>query len=435
MKVQWLVAPTLCFNVAMVGATTNANDIDYSQVAAGIAANTKTIVEERKDNADLIKIKEQSQNQVVSQNTLSQQLTEQAMANARSGQTQAQIQKVFPNLKPDELKKVIGGQTAQESVVYRGPILFMSLSMPEPAVKEAFRVAVEKHMPINFIGLVTASPKLPDTVAYLKKLAKEAGVSEEPWVQLAPNDFIKYQVNMAPTIIQDEGNGHFHRMEGSINIDYFIEQRNAAEETHNYVNEKVGPSFPIKEKSLIDDLKERMAKIDWETKKKQAVDRFWQNQYYTDLPPATKNASWRIDPTVRVKSDVTDRSGNVMARKGEITNPLSMPHMPVRMMVFNPLRPEEIEFVKKYRTDHPFQGQTILMGTTFTRDRGWDVLKSTTETLQSRIYLAPQTLVERFHLSGTPAVIETAGKYFNVQQIDTRIPENGQIINKVEIKQ
>lgn len=429
MKLPWLVVPTLCFNFSTAYAAE-----DYSQVASDIAAKTKTIVEANKNNPELEQFKNKSQQATEQQNEIAKAVTETAMNNARSGQTQAQIRKVFPNLKPEELKTVVGGQTSQESIVYKGPILFLSLSMPEPAIKEAFRVAVEKHIPIDFIGLVTKSPRLQDSVMYLRSIAKEAGVSEEPWVQLAPNDFVKYGVNMAPTLVQDEGNGHFHRLEGSLNVDYFNEQVKSAQSDHSYLNDKAGPSFPIKETSLIDDLKERMNQIDWEAKKKQAVDRFWQNQYFTDLAPAQKNESWGIDPTARVKSDVTNREGQVIARQGDVTNPLALPHLPVRMIVINPLRPEELDFVKEYRTKHPFQGQTVIMGTTFTRDRGWDVLKNTTETLKARIYLAPQVLVERFKLTGTPAVIETADKIFHVQQFDTRIPANGQTINKVDIQ-
>ena len=435
MKALWLLVPTLyCSGTLFVHAeNTTSGETDYSQMGAEIAAKAKKYAEAGKKDPSLLKIRDQSQQLVEKQAGAVQTVAEQAIKNARSGEAQAQIQKVFPDLNSSDLKKVMGGQGDQQSVVYHGPVMFISMSMPEPVIKDVFRISVEKGIPLNLIGLVTESPRLQDTVMYLKKMAKEAGLSQEPWIQLAPNDFIKYHINMVPTLVQDNGQGSFHRMEGSINIDFFNEKVKEAASDNDFLNEKAGVSWPIKEKNLIDDLKERMTKIDWDAKKKKAVDNFWNNQNYIDLPPAQKNESWAIDPTVRVIKDVTGRNGQVLARAGEVRNPLTVVPVQVRMFVINPLRPEEIQFVEKYRQQKPFKGQTVIMGTSFTRDRGWDVLENTTKTLKARIYLAPNEVINRFHVSGTPAVIETAGKVLHVQQFDIRIPDNNQEIHKTGV--
>ena len=53
-------------------------------------------------------------------------------------------------------------------------------------------------------------------------------------------------------------------------------------------------------------MKQAAANIDRETKKKQAVKRFWKNYKTIELPQATEERQWLIDPTVRVVKDINN---------------------------------------------------------------------------------------------------------------------------------
>ena len=79
-------------------------------------------------------------------------------------------------------------------------------------------------MPVAFIGLLKGSGTITDTARQLRVIARsQAGISEdrEPQVLLNPVAFEKYGVTVVPNHHSRYGDGSFHRLEGSININYF----------------------------------------------------------------------------------------------------------------------------------------------------------------------------------------------------------------------
>lgn len=411
MKKALLVVLTLFGNSAAVYA-----EDDYSQIAADIASSTKAIQEAAASSAVNTQIVRDADRIVAQQKDAANKLSRQVLESVNRDNTQRQIQKVFANLPEKQRLQLTAVSTQTAPKVQRNGMLFVSMSMPTPSLMSALQVAADHDIPVSFIGLIKGTKQVPDTIMVLKKLAKKAKLTTEPEVLLNPVDFVKYGINVVPTLIKDDGAGHFHRLEGSINADYFYDAINLEEADGKYVNQRVGPTWQIEEKNLIDEMKDRFAAIDWEAKKREAVQRFWQHQKFTDLPAAVKDEKWMIDPTVKVLKDMKDKSGAVIYRAGDVINPLEKAPLPLRMIIINPVSQPEIEFVKRYRKEHPFQGQTILMGTNFTRDKGWDVMQNVSTALNGRVQLMPKEVAARFQLSGTPAVIETKGKVFGVQQ-------------------
>ena len=85
----------------------------------------------------------------------------------------------------------------------------------------------------------------------------------------------------------------FHRLEGSINVNYFLDAV-AQQEGADRLNQRVGPIWQIEEISLVDEMKKRMEAIDWEAKKTAAVQRFWGNQRMYSLPRQARTSSGRL---------------------------------------------------------------------------------------------------------------------------------------------
>nr|MBG9386379.1 conjugal transfer protein TraW [Klebsiella pneumoniae] len=86
-----------------------------------------------------------------------------------------------------------------------------------------------------------------------------------------------------------------------------------------------GPVEKISEPDLIDVAKKRLANIDWEEKKKQAIERFWTKQNFNELPRAPKSRTREIDPSVMITSDISTPDGTVFAHAGDVINPLCDP--------------------------------------------------------------------------------------------------------------
>ncbi|MGL5128604.1 MAG: TrbC family F-type conjugative pilus assembly protein [Aeromonas popoffii] len=409
-----------CF--AAQGDAAPASGVNIDSIAREMAIKAKAIQQQALKDPSMTAVLKESEQITDEQREKAQELTADAMQKAASPQTTQQMSSVFGNMKQSDLVAVLGADKSPntdkpEAAAIGNGMMFLSLSMSDKDLMASLEVAAKYSMPVSFIGLLKGTTTITDTAMQLRKLARKAGVSEdrEPQVLLNPVGFEKYGVNVVPTLIRDMGDGTFHRLEGSINIDYF-EDAVAQQQGRDRLNNRVGPIWRIEEVNLIDEMKSRMQQIDWEAKKKAAVANFWRNQTMHSLPPASKDESWMIDPTVRVVKDVVDPSGNVLAKAGTVVNPLAQVYAPLRMIVINPQSQLELEWAKKYREKHPFEGQTMILATDYSRDQGWDVMNRANEYLQTRTRLVPRELIERFHLAATPTVVATSGKVFAVQQ-------------------
>ena len=433
MKKTFLVALLLCGDaLATQSASSVTPPVDVDAIAREMAIKAKAIQQQARQDPALTAVAQQAEQITDEQQAAAQALTNDAMKKAASSQTAAQIGKVFGDMKQSDLVAVLGGDKAAkndkpEAMALGQGMMFLSKSMPDKDLMASLEVAAKFSMPVSFIGLLKGSGTITNTAKKLRGLAQQAGMSEdrEPQVLLNPIAFEKYAITVVPTIIRDMGDGTFHRLEGSINVNYFLDAV-AQQEGADRLNQRVGPIWQIEEISLVDEMKKRMEAIDWEAKKTAAVQRFWGNQRMYSLPPASKNEQWKIDPTVRVVKDMVDPKGNVLAKAGTVINPLAQAYAPLRMIVINPQSQQELEWAKSYREAHVFLGQTMVLATDYSREQGWDVMSRANDYLQTRTRLVPKELVDRFHLKATPTVIETVGTLFAVQQYAIDTPKEPQ---------
>lgn len=353
------------------------------------------------------------------QNSIAQMVADTSRANAATEATAKSVGAIYNGVNAKSLKAMMGANKSGDSSVDPAKtvgLLFLSMSMPDKDVSSALEMASEYGVRVVFIGLPKGARNIPDAMRVMKKIAVEAKLKpeQEPDVGIDPNAFAKYGVRVVPTLVRETGDGHFHRLEGSINWRYFDDTIKGLEQG-KWLNQQAGQTWQIEETSLIEEMKRRMASIDWEEKKKAAINRFWTNQKMNRLPAAVKTERWMIDPTVRVTKDMYDRGGKLIAKAGTQLNPLAGAHVPLRMLVINPASQRELKWAMQYQQKNPFGGQTMILGTDFT-ENGWKVMEKASNTLQARIRLAPSELITRFRLTATPAVVETINSAFGVQQ-------------------
>ena len=387
-------------------------------IAEGVSQGQETPSGENRNQFQAIK--DQSLKLAEQQQSLSQMVADASRTQAASNETAKSIGTIYKDVNAKALKNIMGGQQSGVGgvdVVRETGLLFLSMSMPDNDVSAALEMASSHGVRVAFVGLPNGTRNIPEAMRFMKKLAAKAKIepANEPDVGIDPNAFTKYGVRVVPTLVRETGDGHFHRLEGSINWSYFDDSIKQMPQGQ-WLNLQAGQVWKIEEINLIEEMKQRMAAIDWEAKKKGAIERFWSNQKMHHLPAATKTERWMIDPTVRVTKDMQDRSGQLIARAGTVLNPLASAHVPLRLLVINPASERELQWAVQYQQSNPFGGQTMVLGTDFTT-KGWDVMQKASNTLQARIRLAPPELINRFRLTATPAVIQTIGKAFGVQQL------------------
>ncbi|ATW30850.1 conjugal transfer protein TraW (plasmid) [Candidatus Williamhamiltonella defendens] len=190
-----------------------------------------------------------------------------------------------------------------------------------------------------------------------------------------------------------------------------------------------GPVEKISEPDLIDVAKKRLVNIDWEEKKKQALERFWTKQNFNELPRASKARTREIDPSVMITSDISTPDGTVFAHAGDVINPLCDPKEVCKpgtrpftqaVVVFDPLDKKQMELLAKKLPEikqEPGVQRITYIAIAFDKEKGWDAYKHLTDNFDSPVYLLTPDLMTRFELEHTPSVITARGKKFVVREL------------------
>lgn len=190
-----------------------------------------------------------------------------------------------------------------------------------------------------------------------------------------------------------------------------------------------GPVDKISEPDLIEVAKKRLANIDWEEKKNQAVERFWTKQKFYELPRALKSRTREIDPSVMITSDISTPNGTIIAHAGDVINPLCDPREVCKpgtrtfnqaVVIFDPQDKKQMELLAKrlpeIKQDPEVQRITYIV-TKLDKDKGWNAYKEVINYFEAPVYLLTPDLIERFELEYAPSVITAKGKRFIVREL------------------
>ena len=211
-----------------------------------------------------------------------------------------------------------------------------------------------------------------------------------------------------------------------------IELENCSEEQPCLFGEQ-GPVYKIDEPDMIEEMKRRVAQIDWEKKKAEAMKRFWTNQTFDELPLAEKSVRRVLDPSIHVVADINDANGNPVRRAGEVVNPLEARPFNSVLVIFNPKREAEMEAVLDKVKLLRAEGftQFIYLATAFDRSKagedktlgpGWWHYEAVCDRLNSHVFLLTPEVKDRWDVRATPTFVtaDNTAKRFIIEEVALR---------------
>lgn len=299
--------------------------------------------------------------------------------------------------------------------------IFVSFSMTDYELREAFKAADEHGAELYFNGMHPADDSIGKTMVRLRKLMEKHETKST--ARFHPKAFEEFEVTAVPAIIHAR-KGAIGVAHGTMNFDYLKKMMKDTSGLNDFGI--IGSTRAILEKNLLEEIQERLAKLDGEKLQRQAVDNFWKKKQFVVIPPAQKTETFYINPTVKVTKDIVNPQGEVLARNGQVINPLETMTMSNAYILFDATDPLQIEWVNKHIAKSVYQGIVMLMTSQLHKDNGWDHLSLLRKNFQREIYLIPKEMVERFSISGLPAIVTTDNqkKLVKVEQIS--IKENAQ---------
>jgi len=324
-------------------------------------------------------------------------------------QNEASLMAGFGEVKTEEEKG---------NVLYENDtVILISMSMPEKLILSAMRVSENKGVPIYLNGMVKGTKNITESQKVIITLAQEAGL--KPKIALNPLAFREYDISAVPVvIIQKEGQVAIKY--GMLNVDYVYEEAitkfsESKEEVIHLATS--GKLYKIEEKDLIEEIKDRFNQKNWANKKDEAIARFWKHTKLNSLPNATEDAAWYIDPTVRVTKDIRNANGDIIAKAGEVKNPLKEFSMKMTYFIINPTEEKQVQWVKDKLST--ITGQFQLMITHIDRNKGWEHFSQLRKSLDVPIFVMPKEVPERFGVKAVPTMVKTTTDgYLKVSQVN-----------------
>lgn len=183
-----------------------------------------------------------------------------------------------------------------------------------------------------------------------------------------------------------------------------------------------GEVFDIIERDIEEIAQERLAKIDWEGKKREALNRFWtqQEKNYIALPLAQKDSERIVDPTIILNRDLYGADGKVIFKKGTRFNPFDAMPFTHTVIVFDASQPKQIEAVTDILKEEREQNRSVLLlASSFKSDAPAEQITELNNRWEQPVYLLTLELKERFQIRATLSVVraDNRNKVFSVNEI------------------
>ncbi len=303
----------------------------------------------------------------------------------------------------------------EENTKPNSPIMmFVSLSMPRASLIDAFKNAAASNTTVYINGMFKGDKNIMTTMKRLELMAKDMLI--KPTVKFGPTWFKKYNIQRVPALVFDDNKIQV-TLKGITHLEFLNQKLSITTETTDLGY--YGATFPVEEESLIEQIRKLMKKIDWESKKKAAVDNYWKKRTNTLLGTILENKTFYIDPTVRVQKDIINKAGVVLARAGTTINPLTAIHgAHLGLYVINPLDKRQLKWLDSFMGKFDYRDQIIV--TELDSTRGWEHLSELRKRYKREVFLLERELVTKFALKSVPSKVSVEKGYLRIDEIGMR---------------
>lgn len=280
---------------------------------------------------------------------------------------------------------------------------FISFSMSEADIQEILQVAARTNARVYLNGLHKDHRSINQTMALMRQIA--TGLEKHPVVMFNPKLFKRFDVIAVPTILHMEDDKTVWAT-GIANMDW-LRTKHKHSEDEGYLG-NYGTVYEVDEISIVEEMKRRAAAIDWDAKRKAAVERFWKHQDMVKLPAASKDETWFIDPTFRVSQDISNSQGVRLAKAGTVSNALAGDGaVPLTAYLFDATDNRQLQWLhKRLQQDHNI-GNVMILFSELNRDKGWEHLDALRAHFGRELYKIPAAMVSKFKITALPVKMTT----------------------------
>lgn len=289
-------------------------------------------------------------------------------------------------------------------------VVFVSFSLGDTALKGLFEEASEQDDVLLVFRGLKPGQKLPALFADLKRLLKN--IDPVPNIVIDPTRFQKWAVSSVPAMVVEADDKALLQVKGVSSVSWLNDKLKAG---GNGDLGRLGEVYDIAEIDLLEEIKRRMAAIDWRQKQQQAIARFWEQQKFEVLPVALEDRERVLDMTVTAPRDLTAPNGRLIIRAGQTVNPLDKMRFGLCLIVFDATETSQVQWVRQLSCQDK-KARVMYLTTSVSRQDGWNDLKALETSLNSSVYLLTPDVRSRFQLQHVPSLVEQTGKHLVVRE-------------------
>jgi conjugal transfer pilus assembly protein TraW len=289
-------------------------------------------------------------------------------------------------------------------------VMFVSFSLGDTALKGIFEEASGQDDALLVFRGPKPGQKLPALFADLKRLLKD--IDPVPNIVIDPVRFQKWAVTSVPAIVVESHDKALLQVKGVSSLTWLNDKFKAGV-TGDLG--RLGEIFDIAEIDLLEEIKRRMAAIDWRQKQRQAIVRFWDQQKFEVLPVALEDRERVIDMTITAPRNLTAPNGQLIVRAGQTVNPLDNMPFGLCLIVFDATETVQVQLVRQLSCQDK-KARVMYLATSISRQEGWDGLKALETSLNSSVYLLTPDVRSRFQLQHVPSLVEQTGNRLVVRE-------------------
>ena len=169
----------------------------------------------------------------------------------------------------------------------------------------------------------------------------------------------------------------------------------------------VGQVYPIIEKSAIEEMEERAAKVDWKKLLSKVKPENYRPANKASLPRAIKPGTRLVDMAYTLEMDIPDGKGGILYPKGYTFNPLDYIAYPKTLVVINAEDSAQLKWFKSSEFAKRIDVTLLITDGPFV-----DVIKS----MNRPAFYADSRMVAKFDIRALPSVVRQSGRFMEVRE-------------------
>jgi conjugal transfer pilus assembly protein TraW len=296
----------------------------------------------------------------------------------------------------------------------RRPLLvFVSSSMGEGALREALREASEDGAATVVWRGLAPGERLRDAAVRLAGLVQ--GVTPLPPQGIDPPLFRRHGIEAVPAIVDPLTGSELRGTLSLVRMRAMLRERETSREARPF-SERVGPTSPVAEPDLAEELRTRAAGLDPTEPMRRSAERWWERQRPVELLPAPRDRVRHHDPALYLQVDLRGPGGRVVAPAGTRVNPLEVVPFPSVVLVFDARDARQVEWARATLAADQGGKPHVLLAAGFDHRAGWDGHVDLVRRVGARVHLLSEALASRLGLEFVPARIEAEGPVLRVSE-------------------